>query len=63
VELDHHSPMCLHGMHRDKCSFTFIMLICVVVLIILDPIKGDVTVVKFESTAALNCGGPTSCMC
>jgi hypothetical protein len=63
VELDLHSPICLHGMHRDKCTSTFIMLILMVVLIILDLIKGDVTVVKFESTSAMNCGGPTSCMC
>jgi hypothetical protein len=63
VELDLHSPICLHGMHMDKFTVTFIILILMVVIIILDPVKRDMTVVKFESTTALNYGGPTSCMC
>jgi len=62
VELDLHSPICLHGMHRDKFTFTFIILFLMVVLIILDSVKGDMTVAKFKSTTALNFRGPTSCI-
>lgn len=62
VELDLHSPMCLHGMLRDKFTFTFIVLFLMVVLVILDTVKGDMTVAKFESTTALNFRGPTSCI-
>jgi hypothetical protein len=62
VDLDLHSPVCLHGMHRDKFTFTFIILFLMVMLVILDPVKGVMTVAKSESTTALNFRGPTSCI-
>ena len=63
MELDLHSPICLHGMHRDKFASTFIIVFLMVVSIILDPVKEDMNVAKFESTTVLNFIGPTSCIC
>ena len=54
VELDLLTPICLHGMHRDKFTFTFIILLLIVVIKILDPVKRDMTVAKSESTTTLN---------
>jgi len=39
MELDLHSPICLHGLPRDKFTFTILMLFLMVVLIIMDPVN------------------------